>query len=102
MVTDRVREIKMGSKFDRFMHYVAPVVIASAAILLTAFFLNDGNSTSKDNNVYVRYIACALSVDPEVRTPDVIKGCWDHVIEESGREVHRYDEIEDNHYWLLK
>lgn len=85
---------------DRIMHYVAPVVIAAAAILVTAFFLNEGNQTSKDNNVYVRYIACALSVDPQQRNQKVINQCWDHVIEEADREVHRYDEQGSLHPWL--
>lgn len=73
--------------------------MAGMLILITT--VNNTHDTSKDNNVYVRYIACALSVPPEDRTKQIINNCWNHVIEEAGREVHRYDDIEDdNHYWL--
>jgi hypothetical protein len=91
----------MNNGVDKIMRYVAPLVIAAAAVLMTAFFLNEGNRTSSDNNVYVRYIACALSVAPDKRDDAVIEACWDHVIKESGNDVHRYDNIEDdNHFWL--
>jgi hypothetical protein len=85
---------------DRLMSYIAPVVLSVAAVLVIVFFINTTNQVNKDNNVYVRYIACALSVEPSARSREIIARCWDHVIEEAGHVVHRYDEIEDNHYWL--
>jgi hypothetical protein len=85
---------------DRLMSYIAPVVLSVAAVLVIVFFINSTNQVDKDNNVYVRYIACALSVEPSERSKSVISNCWDHVIEEAGIDVHRYDEIEDNHHWL--
>lgn len=90
----------MNNNVDRVMKYLAPLVIAVAAVLIIAFLIDRGQIVNKDNNVYVRYIACALSVDPAKRDADIIAKCWDHVIKESGHEVHRYDEVGDLHPWL--
>ncbi len=89
------------SKLDKIMRVVAPLILFLAGMLVVVSIVNSTHDTSKDNNVYVRYIACVLSVPPADRSDEVIEQCWDHVIEESNREVHRYDSIgNDNHYWL--
>ena len=94
----------MSHKKEKIMQKLALILIMIAGILAVFFILTSLTRTqgvSKDNNVYVRYIACALSVDPEERRREIIKDCWDHVTEEADREVHRYDNIEDdNHFWF--
>lgn len=90
----------MDKPIDKVMRYLAPLVMVVAAVMIIAFLIDRTREVSKDNNVYVRYIACALSVDPDIRTPEVIAGCWDHVIEEADHDVHRYDEQSDLHPWL--
>lgn len=82
------------------MNYLSPLILGAAGLIIIMFFINQGNLLNRDNNVYVRYIACALSIEPEERTEEVIEACWDHVIEEANREVHRYDKEEDMHPWL--
>lgn len=90
----------MTSHLDRVMKYLAPLVLVVAAVMIIAFLIDRTREVSKDNNVYVRYIACALSVPPEIRDSEIIGKCWDHVIKESGHDVHRYDEVGDLHPWL--
>lgn len=89
------------NKLDKIMFYIAPVIFTAAGLMIILAAITSSGSTTRDNNVYVRYIACALSVAPDKRTDTVIEDCWDHVIKEAGREVHRYD---DNsypaHFWL--
>ncbi len=90
----------MNKSIDRIMMYLAPLVMVTAAVLIIAFLINQSQQVTKDNNVYARYVACALSVDPSKRTDKIISGCWDHVIKEAGHEVHRYDEVSEKHPWL--
>lgn len=87
-------------KFDEIMWHASYTTLLSAAILLIFFISRNSDRIAQYNNVYSRYTACVLSV--EDRTEEVIGGCWDHVIEEAGRDVHRYDQIEDRHYWLTE
>ncbi len=86
---------------DKLMALVSPVILVVAGILILGFLITNNTNIGKDNNVYVRYVACILSVEPAKVTDAVISGCWDHVTQEIGREVHRYNDANyEKHFWL--
>lgn len=89
------------NKTDKIIQHLTPLILVVAAVLVIAFLIDSIKSITRDNNVYVRYVACALSVDPEKRDSAVIKDCWDHVIKDANRKVHRYDDNNyPEHFWF--
>lgn len=74
------------------MKYLAPIVLVMAAVLIIAFLIDKTSAVGKDSNVYIRYVACALSIPPEVRDTKIIDECWAIVTKEAGHTVRRYDQ----------
>lgn len=94
------KTLELRSNVSRGILGILPVTLVLIGVFIALYFINQSLNTSRANNVYVRYIACALSVDPMKRTDKIIDQCWTHVIHETGVDVHRYDKDEDMHPWL--
>lgn len=70
---------------------VLPWALVLVGFIIAYSFISNVGKTSKENNVYVRYTACILSIKPSARGDKEINGCWDRVTTEAKFSPQRYD-----------
>jgi hypothetical protein len=68
-------------------------VSASREIFLTyvLIFNTNAKEVSRENNAYIRGVACILSINAAGRSQNDIERCWRAVQKETGIPVRRYD-----------
>lgn len=64
------------------------LVMLGFAIIFSVLMTN--RVLSQENNTYLRLNACIVSVPPQTRTQQYVKGCYDGAVAHSGKAVDRY------------
>ena len=81
----------MDKTLDKIMLKIAIPIIASAALLLVFMFLAKGQSTTDQNNAYIRVINCIVSHNAGDRTQEDIENCYIEVEGDLNTTLQRYD-----------
>jgi hypothetical protein len=82
-------KIRLQEGYDSIL----PGLIIAAGFFLTyvLIFNTNAKEVSRENNAYIRGVACILSINAAGRSQNDIERCWRAVQKETGIPVRRYD-----------
>lgn len=74
-----------------------PSLLIVIGFVFVGIFVHLTTEATKDRQLqgqtYARFVACSLSFPPGTRTEADIDFCWVTAMEDTGKEVKRYDDL---------
>lgn len=93
---EKIKQFNKGYKIKVFIAFVLLGILLTASLSLLYLKISDGAQTSRENQGYVRYLACVTDIRNELNviaiSDEISDACWAEAEKEVGVQLSRYSE----------